>query len=58
MENEHALDPYEAVLTDLRAQKDKIDQAISLLESLRGAGISVPNGMAWASLADRWPTVC
>jgi len=30
------LDPYEAVLADLRAQREKIDQTIALISSLRG----------------------
>jgi hypothetical protein len=51
MENENMADPYEAVIADLRAQKDKIDQAISLLESLRGAGVSMSSGMASAAAA-------
>lgn len=29
-------DPYEAVLADLHAQRDRIDQAIALLQNLRG----------------------
>jgi hypothetical protein len=36
-------DPYEAVLTDLRAKREQIDQTIQLLESLRGgASAGVP----------------
>jgi len=34
-------DPYDAVLADLRAQRDKIDQTIAVLTSLRG-GASGP----------------
>ncbi len=34
-ENQGA-DPYDTVLADLRAQRDKIDQTISLLSALRG----------------------
>ena len=30
------LDPYDAVLADLRAQREKIDQTIALISSLRG----------------------
>ena len=30
------LDPYEAVLADLRAQREKINQTIALISSLRG----------------------
>jgi hypothetical protein len=30
------LDPYEAVIADLRAQREKIDQTIALISSLRG----------------------
>ena len=30
-------DPYDAVLADLRAKRDQIDQTIRLLEALRGA---------------------
>lgn len=36
MENGQMPDPYEAVIADLRAQQAKIEQTISLLESLRG----------------------
>lgn len=32
------LDPYEAVIADLRAKRDQIDQTIQQLESLRGSG--------------------
>ncbi len=31
-------DPYEAVLADLRAKRDQIDQAIASIEALRGGG--------------------
>ena len=31
-----ATDPYEAVLRDLRAKRDEIDQTIRSLENLRG----------------------
>lgn len=31
-------DPYEAVLTDLKAKRDQLDQAIAAIESLRGGG--------------------
>lgn len=34
-------DPYDAVLADLRAKRNQIDQAIQLLEALR-AGVSIP----------------
>jgi len=34
-------DPYEAVIADLRAKREQIDQAIQLLESLRG-GVQLP----------------
>jgi hypothetical protein len=37
-------DPYEAVLADLKAQRDKIDQAISAIESVRASGGSMPSG--------------
>lgn len=33
--------PYDAVISDLRAKRDQIDQAIKLLEML-GEGISIP----------------
>lgn len=33
-----SLDPYEAVLKDLRAKREQLDQTIKLLESLRGIG--------------------
>jgi hypothetical protein len=35
MENGQTPDPYEAVLADLRAQRDRIDSTITLLEGLR-----------------------
>jgi hypothetical protein len=38
MENDQSADPYEAVLADLRSQKERIETAISLLESLRAGG--------------------
>jgi len=31
-------DPYEAVLTDLRAKRDQLDQTIKLLEAQKGGG--------------------
>lgn len=34
-------DPYEAVIADLRAKREQIDQAIQLLEALRG-GLAIP----------------
>lgn len=34
------IDPYAAVLADLRAQRDKIDQAIQALESLRSGVVA------------------
>lgn len=37
-----ATDPYEAVLADLRAKRDQIDQAIAVLSNLRGGAASVP----------------
>lgn len=41
-----ALDPYAAVLADLRAKRDQIDQAIQLLEMLRGGiGNILPSGL-------------
>lgn len=41
-ENQGA-DPYEAVLADLRAQRDKIDQTIELLTTLRGGTATTPS---------------
>lgn len=38
-------DPYEAVLADLRAQRDKIDHAIAVITSLR-TGSPMPGGAA------------
>lgn len=35
-------DPYEAVLADLRAKRDQIDQTIAVLESLRAGGRPSP----------------
>ncbi|MGE3626155.1 MAG: winged helix-turn-helix domain-containing protein [Hyphomicrobiales bacterium] len=34
-------DPYDAVIADLRSKREQIDQAIQLIESLRG-GMSIP----------------
>lgn len=39
-------DHYEAVLADLRAQRDKITQAIELIESLRGGPRAEPRPQA------------
>jgi len=39
------IDPYDAVLADLRAKRDQIDQAIQAIESLRGGG-SPPSASA------------
>lgn len=39
-------DPYEAVLTDLKAQRDKIDQAIAAIESVRSGGGNQSGGPA------------
>lgn len=39
-EESQGFDPYEAVLKDLRAKREQINQAIQLLESLRG-GVNV-----------------
>lgn len=32
----HGFDPYDAVLADLRAKRDQIDQAIAAIEGIRG----------------------
>lgn len=42
MENDQTPNPYDAVLADLRAQKERIDTTIALLESLRTGGASAP----------------
>lgn len=39
------IDPYEAVLADLHAQRAKIDQAIAVLTSIRGGGAMPPMGV-------------
>ncbi len=49
MENVTPPDPYEAVLSDLRCQRDRIDQAISVLEALRGGIVSPAVGLASGS---------
>lgn len=57
--NQH-VDPYEAVLADLRAQREKIDQTIALITSLRGmntatgtaAGTSTASGVGAAVKED------
>lgn len=38
------IDPYEAVLADLRAKRDQIDQAIAVITNIRGGGAAVPLG--------------
>lgn len=38
-------DPYAAVLADLKAQRDKIDQAISAIESVRATGGTLSGAM-------------
>lgn len=46
-EETSGIDPYEAVLTDLRAKRDQIDQAIAAIQSLRsGAPIGGPRSMS------------
>lgn len=40
MENETAPDPYEAVLADLHSKKQQIEQAISVIEGLRGTVVA------------------
>jgi hypothetical protein len=42
MDNGQTVDPYAAVLADLKAQRDRIDQAILVLTSLRGGGAMPP----------------
>lgn len=39
-----ATDPYDAVLADLRAKRDQLDQAIAAIESLRGGAMSATGG--------------
>ena len=39
-------DPYAIVLADLRAQRDKIDQAIQAIESVRATGAAQPSHAA------------
>jgi hypothetical protein len=52
MENENLPDPYEAVIADLRSQRERIDEAISLLEGLRGrAGVKALTGGIGAAVA-------
>jgi hypothetical protein len=41
MENVQTADPYAIVLADLKAQRDRIDQAISMLTALRSGGVPV-----------------
>lgn len=36
----HVPDPYEVVLSDLRAKREQIDQAIKAIELLRGHGVA------------------
>lgn len=36
----HVPDPYEVVLSDLRAKREQIDQAIKAIELLRGQGVA------------------
>ena len=42
------IDPYEAVLADLRAKRDQIDQAIKVIEGLRSSG-TLPPGVSIAA---------
>lgn len=35
--------PYAAVIADLRAKRDQIDQALKVLEALTGEGAAIPN---------------
>jgi hypothetical protein len=42
MSDDTATDPYAAVLADLRAKRNKIDEAIALIESLRGDRVLGP----------------
>lgn len=44
--NNGAPDPYDAVLADLRAKRDRIDEAIAVIESIRGIAASAPVGGA------------
>jgi hypothetical protein len=46
MENDQIPDPYDAVLTDLRAKKAQIEATIALLESLRATGVPPLPGSA------------
>lgn len=49
MENDQTPNAYDAVLADLRAQKERIDTTIALLESLRASGVASPvSGIAAA----------
>lgn len=41
----NGVDPYEAVLADLQAKRDQIDQAIAALTTLRGGAVVMPAGM-------------
>lgn len=45
-EESQAVDPYELVLTDLRAKRDKIDQAIQAILDLRGGSSPAPTASA------------
>lgn len=51
MENDQNTDPYEAVLADLRTQKERIETTIALLESLRDSGIPATVGKVRVSAA-------
>jgi hypothetical protein len=37
-----SINPYDAVIADLRTKRDQIDQAIQFLEMLKGGGLSIP----------------
>lgn len=50
------VDPYEAVLADLQAKRDQIDQAIAALTSLRG-GVSASSGAAMPNAGAGAPIV-
>lgn len=47
-EETRGIDPYDAVLSDLRAKRDQIDQAIAAIESIRGGTGAALNGLAAA----------
>ena len=46
------IDPYDAVLTDLRSKRDEIDKAIAMLENLRDRRLGVAAALPGTEVAE------